>query len=465
MPISIQHIKMKITNYGLFLLTAGVTLVLIACNDKEDKHSGHNSKITEAKKDSSMQPDAMEGMQMNDDSNKRLNNMSSDTVNHSSHNTMDGMSMNDKNGTADTAASEIYWNTLPANQTVISTQKAVEPVDSNMNYVFKGNGYISFDFRRSRKVPVRIGGRIERLYVKYNYQYIRKGEKILELYSPEINTYIEEFLFLTRQAADSALLNKAKQKLLLLGLSVAQINQIQHSGQAPFTITVYSPFEGYVLFNPSAMASIGASGNAPAGMGGINSGAGTSASPSVSPTVLPDNSIREGIYVAKDQTLFWVNDFKEVWGIAAFTKENEKYLRKGLPVIVTSELMPEKTFQTSIQFIEQIYQGGQKFSQARVYLPNTWGILKQNSLITISSSIPVRSLMVPASSVYKLRKIAIVWVRTGVTKEGSNIFQSKVVRIGHRDGKMVQILEGLNAGELIAKDAGYLADSETIIKY
>ncbi|HET9056348.1 MAG TPA: efflux RND transporter periplasmic adaptor subunit [Chitinophagaceae bacterium] len=463
MSKSIQHIKMKIANYGLSLLAAGVTLVFVACNDKEDKHSDHNSKITEAKKDSSMQHDAMEGMQMNDDSSKRMNNMSSDTANHSSHNTMDGMSMNDKNSIADTAVNEIYWNTMPANQIVISTQKAVEPVDSNMNYTFKGNGYISFDFRRSRKVPVRIGGRIERLYVKYNYQYIRKGEKILELYSPEINTYIEEFLFLTRQPSDSALLNKARQKLLLLGLSAAQINQIQNSSQAPLTISVYSPFEGYVLFNPSAMVSMGTTGNTSAGMGGMNSGVSTS--PSVSPTVLPDNSIREGMYVAKDQTLFWVNDFKEVWGIAAFTKENEKYLRKGLPVTVISELIPEKTFQTSVQFMEQIYQSGQKFSQARVYLPNTSGILKQNSLITISSSIPVSSLMVPASSVYYLGKIAIVWVRTGVTKEGSNVFQSRVVRIGHRDGKMVQILEGLNADELIAKDAGYMADSETIIKY
>jgi Cu(I)/Ag(I) efflux system membrane fusion protein len=171
------------------------------------------------------------------------------------------------------------------------------------------------------------------------------------------------------------------------------------------------------------------------------------------------------MYVSKDQTLFWLNDFKEVWGIAAFTKENEKYLRTGLPITISSELMPETTFQTSIRFIEQIYQGGQKFSQVRVYLPNTSGLLKQNSLITVTASIPVKSLMVPSSGVYYLGKVAIVWVRTGVTKEGSNIFQSRVVRIGHRDGKMVQILEGLKAGEVIAKDAGYMADSETIIKF
>lgn len=463
MPKSIQHIKMKIANYWLLLLTVVAALLFSACNDKENKHSSHDNKLTEATKDSSMQHDAMQEMEMNDDNNKSMNNMSSDTVNHSSHNSIDGMNMNDKNSIADTVSNEIYWNTLPANRTVISTQKVIEPIDSNMNFVFKGNGYISFDFRRSRKVPVRTGGRIERLYVKYNYQYIRKGEKILELYSPEINTYIEEFLFLTRQSADSALLNKAKQKLLLLGLSAAQIKQIQYSNQAPFTISVYSPFDGYVLFSPSAIATMGTTGNTSAGMGGMSSG--TNRPPSVSATVLPDNSIREGMYVSKDQTLFWLNDFKEVWGIAAFTKENEKYLRTGLPITISSELMPETTFQTPIRFIEQIYQGGQKFSQVRVYLPNTSGLLKQNSLITVTASIPVKSLMVPSSGVYYLGMVAIVWVRTGVTKEGSNIFQSRVVRIGHRDGKMVQILEGLNAGEVIAKDAGYMADSETIIKF
>ena len=73
--------------------------------------------------------------------------------------------------------------------------------------------------------------------------------------------------------------------------------------------------------------------------------------------------------------------------------------------------------------------------------------------------------MIPAGSVYYLGQTAIVWVRTGITKEGNGIFQSRVVRIGHRDGNKVEILEGLNANELIAKDAGYMADSETIIKY
>lgn len=441
-------------------------LLFIACNNKnkkDEEHSRHNQPA-EIAKDSSMQDTSMQGMNEKDNANMDMNKMGVDSGNHTAHNEMEGMQMNGEKDITDTTAGETYWNTLPTNRTVISTQKAIEPVENNMNFAFRGNGYIAFDWRRNRKVPVRIGGRIERLYVKYNYQYVRKGEKILELYSPEINTYIEEFLYVNL-GNDTILQNKAKQKLLLLGLTPPQIKQIIQTGLATFTISVYSPFEGYVLFNPSGSTGMNKAGNASAGMGGGGMSAGTGASPSISPSVLSDNSIREGMYVSKDQTLFWINDFKEAWGIVAFTKENEKYIRKGLPVTVISELFPEKPFQTFIQLMEQVYQGGQKFSQSRVYLPNTSGILKQNSLITATVSIPVKTLMVPASSVYYLGKIAIVWVRTAVTKEGSNIFQSRIVRTGHRDGKNVEILEGLVASDKIAKDAGYLADSETIIKY
>lgn len=458
---SIQHRKYKISNYGFYLMAMGFGLAFFACNNKKEKQDNHKQDAKTESHDST-QHSSMKGMES--DSNMNIKDMTGDTGIHSSHNNMNEMGMNDEKSMADTSGSETYWNALPTNRTVISVQKAIAPAESDMNFTFTGNGYIAFDYRRNRKVPVRIGGRIERLYVKYNYQYVRKGEKILELYSPEINTYIEEFLYLNRQPDDSILQNKAKQKLLLLGLTANQVKQIGESGQASFTISVYSPFEGYVLFNPSGSSGMNKTGASSGGMGGGMKSGGNS-SPAISPSVLSDNSIREGMYVSKDQTLFWINDFKEAWGILAFSKENEKYIRKGLSVTVTSELIPEKTFQTSIQLIEQVYQGGQKFSQARVYLPNISGILKQNSLITATVSIQVKSLMIPASSVYYLGKVAIVWVRTGVTKEGSNIFQSRVVRIGHRDIKMVEILEGVSTGELVAKDAGYLADGETIIKY
>ncbi|GAB3833958.1 hypothetical protein GCM10028895_53590 [Pontibacter rugosus] len=184
-----------------------------------------------------------------------------------------------KEQTAD-SMDEAYWNTFPANQTVISRQAVVQAGDSSMRYSFSGNGYVDFDQRRSRKIAVRVGGRIERLYIKYNYQYVRKGEKLMELYSPELNTFVEEFLFVSRQSKDPVLLDKARQKLRLLGLTEAQINQFTRSGRAPFTISVYSPYEGYVLFSPS-----GSGGGMGAGAGTESGGMGEWLQPAAPPAV------------------------------------------------------------------------------------------------------------------------------------------------------------------------------------
>lgn len=363
------------------------------------------------------------------------------------------------------SSDEIFWNTLPANQTVISKQAAVQVRDSSGQFKINGNGYVTFDLRRNRKIPVRIGGRIERLYVKYNYQYVQKGEKIMELYSPELNTYVSEYLYIKRNSMDTLLMAKAKQKLLLLGLTIDQILKIDRSGAAPFTVTLYSPFEGFVLFNPSAFGGGMGIKNTQSGMvnGMNNQSAGTSTD--IPGTTLSDNSIREGMYVSKDQTVFWINDFSEVWGIVAFSHENEKTLKPGLAVVVKSELFPDQTFRSVIQMVEPVYLSGQKFTQVRLYLSNTRLRLKQNSLITATISVNSKAILVPASSVYYLGNTAIVWVQKAVTKQGSIIFKARNVKIGNRNNRNVEVLKGLKRGEFIAKDAGYLADSETIIQY
>jgi Cu(I)/Ag(I) efflux system membrane fusion protein len=405
------------------LVITTLVIALVACGETGQKHSKHQTDPATGM-DASIPHAAMPGMNMSDDAT--------------------------------------YWNTLPTNQTVIARQEVVSPDFNDMMFTITGNGFITFDTRRNKKVSVRIGGRIERLYIKYNYQYVHKGEKLLEIYSPELNTYVEEYLYVLRKTNDTILQGKAKQKLSLLGLTQAQIQQINQPGNVSSTITLYSPFEGYVLFNPSASLVMGNTNSANISMGSGMNGANNS---SVQASALPDNSIREGMYISKDQTLFLINDFKEAWGIIAFTKENEKYIHTGQPVTITSELLPEQPIQTSIQLIEQVYGEGQKFTQARVYVSNASRILKQNTLLSAIVSVPAKSLVVPASSIYSLGKTTIVWVQIGVTTEGNPIFQSRVVRIGHRSDDRVEILEGLTQNEKIAQDAGYLADGEAIIQY
>jgi membrane fusion protein, copper/silver efflux system len=431
--------------YFIIGIISILSISLIACKSDKKIHIDHQVATSKT-----VQQDSMPGMDMS-----LHNHELTDTSKMS--NQVAGLS-EDKS-----IQDETYWLSLPTNQTVVARQQAIKPNIGDTGFSIPANGYITFDARRNHKVPVRVGGRIERLYVKYNYQYVHKGEKILELYSPELNTYLEEYLYVKKSTNDSLLQRRAKEKIFLLGLSPLQVKQIEKTGRIPLNIAVYSPVEGYVLFNPS---------NSNASMesqsinsGGMSMSAGANTSPSTQATALSDNSIREGMYVSKDQTLFWINDFRVVWGVLAFSKQNEKYIKKGQVAVVQSELFPDQSFRSIIQFTEPSYQQGQKFTQARIYIPNSKGMLKQNSLITANIFLSGKTMMLPASSVMYLGRVAIVWVQTGTTKEGSNVFRSRVVKVGRKNGNQVEILSGLRPEEAVAKDASYLADSETIINY
>ena len=443
-----KNILYTIRQYSLAASGFIMLLLLASCSSNGNQQEHEGSHTTETDTVAGMNKDS----QMKDHSN----------MDHSNEKAEDHqqMEMQPARDTLD----ELYLSALPANQSVISKQSAVPVKDSIQQFTITGQGYITFDPRRNRKISVRFGGRIERLYAKYNYQYVRKGEKIMEIYSPDLNTYVSEYIYIRQKSNDLELMKKAKQKLLLLGLSDAQIAQIDKNPAAPFTISIYSPFEGYVLFNPSASSSGMTSSGPQGGMGGgMNSGAAESTG--TASTSLDDNSIREGMYVSKDQTVFWINDFQTVLGVVAFSHENEKIAKPGLDVVVKSELFPDQTFRSVVRMVEPVYRGAQKFTQARLYFSNPNLKLKQNSLIRASALVNSGSLIVPASSVYHVGSTAIVWVLKTKTKDGSNVFQARAIRTGNRSNEYIEVLKGLNSSEFVAKDAGYLADSETIIQY
>lgn len=157
---------------------------------------------------------------------------------------MKGMTQQPEN--SDTGLQSVL---APANKIVLSNAETIHPVIKKITQTIHGSGFIAFDERKNNKVAVRTGGRIEKLYVKLNYQYVHKGDKVLELYSPELNTYEEEYLHHLKTKSDTNLLEATKQKLKLLGLSEKQISEIKASGQPQKSITIYSPYDGFIFYD------------------------------------------------------------------------------------------------------------------------------------------------------------------------------------------------------------------------
>ena len=134
---------------------------------------------------------------------------------------------------------------------VVSSQRVVKPEQEPHSNIFKAYGFVALDERRSKEVAARIGGRIERLHVKYEHQYVRRGDKILDVYSPDLNTFQEELLFAQKVDPDGEVAKHAAHKLKLLGITDRQIRTILETGKTSYTLSIYSPNDGFVFYSPS----------------------------------------------------------------------------------------------------------------------------------------------------------------------------------------------------------------------
>lgn len=356
----------------------------------------------------------------------------------------------------------------PTNQKVISSQALVKPVKQLQSSPINAYGFISLDERRSNQVSARVGGRIERLYVKYENQFVSKGDKILDLYSPDLNTYQEELLYAHKVDPNGELPRQAAHKLKLLGITDAQIKQIVESGKASLTLSIYSAYDGYIFYSPSTQMS--PTGATMASSGGSKMGGGMgsasqqqqSNSPSMSAASGP---VREGAYVSPGQTLFWINDLREVWGILSVDNLHQDEIALNDSLTLVSELVPDKPIRTIVRYIEPQYATGQKFIQVRLYLSNTDRNLRINSLLEATIYPKTKeSLTLPATSILYLGGRQAVWKKVGQTEEGTHILEIQFVRLGPVSQGRVTVLSGLEADDEVALDAGYLMDRESLVK-
>jgi len=373
---------------------------------------------------------------------------------------MQGMAEPTKN--SDTLLQNVL---VPANKSVLSNAETIHPVIKNITQTIHASGYIAFDERRNNKVAVRTGGRIEKLYVKFNSQYLHKGDKVLEMYSPELNTYQEEYLHHLKTKSDTNLLEATEQKLKLLGLSEKQISEIKASGQTQKAITVYSPYNGFIFYdfqqqkNNSSQNTTSAS-SGMNGMGGKNNAQQSMPANQMQSTA----RISEGDYVIKGQTLFVLNDCKVVYAIVAFDANKGAEINANLPVKIKSQLLPGDSINASINFIEPAFKEGQKFIQARVYLKNESVKLKINSIVNADIETSGKYLVVPSTSILSLGNRKFVWLNKENAQHGNKMLHATEVTVEDETDGYTQIISGITEEDEIAKDAGYLLDSESLIK-
>ena len=304
-------------------------------------------------------------------------------------------------------------------------------------------GRVAYDTRLINTISARVSGRIEKLYVKYRFQHIMKGDRIMDIYSPELLTAEQDLLFLLKNDPDnSAFINAARQKLLLLGVSESQLQQIEKNKKPALSIAVYSNYSGHIHEAGNVMPSMN----------------GSAEKMDVS-RVTEELPVKEGMYVEKGQTIFQLFNVEKSWVLLSIFPEYQGLIKIGDAVRITPETAPAKNFRAKIDFIEPFYRSESKTLTARVYFNNAELQVPVGGQVraTVFSSYNEAEWL-PKDAVLSLGIDKVVFLKSGAG------FKAHKIATGLAYKDRIQIMSGLNETDSVAANAQFLSDSESFIK-
>lgn len=287
---------------------------------------------------------------------------------------------------------------------------------------------LNFDQQKENAVSSRVMGRVEKLYFKNIGDFVSKGAKLFDFYSEELNNAKQEYLLELekKKTLDNSLIDftqlvqAAKNKLLLWGMSEAQIQELVKSKKATSLTSIYSNAGGYI----TAM------------------------------------DIKEGDYVAESGTIVRLADLSTLWAEAQVYSSQLSFMDKGVQAIVQFPDMQGKEVKGKIEYINPELNPATRINLVRVTIPNPGNQLKPGMpAYVIIKNKKHNALSLPIDAVIRDNKGASVWVQIS-----SHKFKYKIVEIGLESNDRVEIKSGLKDGDVVVISGAYLLNSEYIFK-
>ncbi len=284
-------------------------------------------------------------------------------------------------------------------------------------------GSIAFNERDQAIVQARAMGFVERLQVRATLDRVAKGQVLAELYIPEWVAVQEEFLSVRRmQGQDLAtLVDGARQRMRLAGMSDAQIQQVEATGKPQTRVTIVAPIAGVVV----------------------------------------ELLAREGMTVAPGATLFRINGLSTVWANAEVPESQSALLRPGTRVQAKSPAVPGTTFEGKVQAILPEVSPGTRTLKARLELANPGGKLVPGMSVQMQfmDMRAEKTLLIPTEAIIQTGKRTVVMLA-----EANGKFRPINVEAGIESGGQTEVKRGLQAGQRVVVSSQFLIDSEASLK-
>jgi len=295
-------------------------------------------------------------------------------------------------------------------------------------------GSIQIDERRIHAVTPKFEGWVQRLYVNATGQTVKRGQPLLEVYSPELMTAQQEYLIARQgqqalqqgstQARGTAkqLTDNALQRLHYWDIAPAQLQRLQIQEKPLDTLPLLAPVNGVVLEKPA----------------------------------------QEGMRFMPGELLFRIADLSSVWLLMEVYEQDISAVRLGQVVQARIKAYPDRLFSGKVEFIYPTLATETRTVKVRVELPNAEGLLKPGlygSVTLAASEDKEAQLAVPDSAVIDsgVRQVVLV-------QRGEGRFEPRVVKLGLQTDGYWEVLEGLDTGDQVVTRANFLIDAESNLK-
>ncbi len=289
-------------------------------------------------------------------------------------------------------------------------------------FEFRINALGKLDYAEgARKViSARSNGRIEKLFADKTGVFVKTGTALYEVYSTDIIKAANDFLTLSGNKdfnSDVKLKENAKLKLINLGLSADQIEEISKTGEVKNSYKILSPYSGYIT----------------------------------------SKNIVEGAYYNEGSILYEITDISKVWNRIELFEKDLQFVKQGSDVETTLESHPGKVFKSRINFISFQVESANRTVEIRSELTNNQSELKPNMFTRNSILISLGdAIAIPSTAVIKTGNGSYVWL-----KRDKNTFEKVSVGTGAEFNGLTRILTGVKLGNELVTSGNYLLDSES----
>lgn len=314
--------------------------------------------------------------------------------------------------------------------------KVEEAKTRPMSRGIRAVGQVTYDERLLYNLNSKFMGWVEKLYVDYTGKSIRKGDPLMEVYSPDLVTTQQEYLLALRhrkglqssnvpEARTEAdeLVRSARQRLLFFDIPQHEIDELERRGAPKKTLMIHSPATGVVI----------------------------------------EKSVVAGAQVTPGAPLFKIADLSNVWVLADVYQYELAWVKPGLDAEVELSYLPGRPLAGKVTYVYPYISPETRTVKVRVEVPHHPGHaeIKPDMFATVVIRSPVAhgAVAVPEQAIIHsgTRNIAVVAL-------GDGYFETRPVKLGVAADGYVEVLEGIQAGEQIVTSSQFLIDAESNLR-